>query len=139
MEEIQRNKNDSNFIDFKTARAIARKVIRKAERESWRRYVSSITQWMPVTAIWKKIHKIAGKYVRDNVPVLIHTVEMVADTKKVADILAEYFSKITRGEHLSIEFLNKTLIDEQILIDFNTDVHYSYNDAFDMRELRSAL
>ena len=32
---------------------------------------------------------------------------MVADTKKVADILAENFSKITRGEHLLIDFLNK--------------------------------
>ena len=94
---------------------------------------------MPVTAIWKKIHKIAGKYVRDNAPVLLHTGEMVADTIKVADILAEHFCKITRGERLSIDFLNKKRLDEQILIYFTTDVHYSYNDAFDMRELRSAL
>ena len=105
--KYKRNKNDSNFIAFKTARAIACKVIRKAKRESWRRYVSSITQWTPVTAIWKKIHKIAGKHVRDNAPVLLHTGEMIAGTKQVADILAEYFFKITRGEHLSIDFLNK--------------------------------
>ena len=71
--------------------------------------------------------------------VLLHTGEMVADTKKVADILAEHFSQIARGEHLSIDFLNTKRIDEQILINFTTDVHYSYNDAFDMRELRSAL
>ena len=41
----------------------------------------------------EEIHKIAGKYVKDNAPVLLHTGEMVADTKKVADILAEHFSK----------------------------------------------
>ena len=67
---------------------------------------------MPVTAIWKKIHKTAGKYVRDNAPVLIHTGERVADAKLVTDILAEYFCKITGGEHLSIDFLNRKHIDE---------------------------
>ena len=41
------------------------------------------------------------------------------------------------GEHLSIKFLNMKTIDEQILVDFSTDVHYSH--SFDMREFRSAF
>ena len=75
--------------------AECKEVIRN-KRSAWKKYkrnknytnfISSITQWMPVTTIWKKIHKIAGKYVRDNVPVLNHKGEMIADTIKVADIL----------------------------------------------------
>ena len=130
--KYKRNRTDSNFIAFKLARAVARRVIRKAKKESWRRYVSSITQWTPVTAIWKKIHKIAGKYVRDKAPVILHDGQLIADTKEVANILAEHFSKISRAEHLSAEFLNSKTRQEQVFINFNTDIHHSYNDAFSL-------
>ena len=66
---------------------------------------------------------------------LIHAREIIADIKALADNLAEYFSMSSRVEHLSVKFLSKKIINEQVLIYFNIDIHYSCNDAFDMREL----
>ncbi|XP_023232259.1 uncharacterized protein LOC111632122 [Centruroides sculpturatus] len=49
----------SNFTAFKKTNA--RRVRRQSQRDSWRKYVSSITSSTSTKAVWGKIHKINGK------------------------------------------------------------------------------
>ena len=137
--KYRRQKNDVNFIDFKRASAVARKTIRKAQKESWRMYVSTINEQTPINSIWKKIHKIAGKYIPDKAIVLHQQGNIIADPKEVAQSLATHFCSISEGKHLSKEFLTQKRIQEQVALDFSTDLHESYNDTFSMKELSSAL
>ena len=138
-QNYRRKKTDANYIDFKKANAKARRVIRLAKKESWRRYVTSINVLTPITTIWKKIHKIAGKYTPNPAPVLHHQGEKIGDPGRVAEILATHFSNISKGEHLSREFLNRKSVEEQTILDFSTDLSLPYNKPFIMKELESSL
>ena len=135
----RRDKSEVNYINFKRLSAAARRTIREAKRECWRAFVSTINSFTPITAVWQKIHKIAGKYQRNVAPVIIHNGIKIAEPKEVAEILAEHFSRISRGDHLSRTFLNHKVLEERNILDFNTQRYFSYNENFSMNELLSAL
>ena len=109
------------------------------ERESWRKYVTTINPFTPITTVWKKIQKIAGKYSPNVAPVLHYQGEDVGDPGKVANILASYFSNISKGDHLPREFLTRKVLEEQNILDFNTNIIMPYNEPFNIIELESAL
>ena len=102
--KYRRNKSEENFIDFKRTNALARRVMRSSKKECWRKYVTSINENTPVTSVWKKVHKIAGKYVTNPAPVLNIGGNVIADPEEVAEKLADHFSNISKGKHLSNEF-----------------------------------
>ena len=135
----KRNKTEVNYINFKRLSAVARRTIREAKRECWRKFVSTINSYTPITAVWQKIHKIVGKYQRNVAPIIIQNGIKIADPKEVAEILAKHFSQISRGDHLSKRFLNHKVLEERHILDFSTTRYFSYNDVFSMRELLSAL
>ena len=101
--------------------------------------MSTINSMTPISKIWKNIHKISGKYQRHNAPVLVNQGMKVADPREVAELLAEHFSRISRGEHLSRNFLDQKILEEAIEIDFSTQQYAPYNEPFTMKELLSAL
>ena len=92
-----------------------------------------------MNTIWEKVHKIAGKYAANTAPVLNIQGTSVADSASVADILAAHFSSISKGEHLSDDFLREKQRKVQMHLDFNTPLQESYNDIFNKQELESAL
>lgn len=59
----------------------------------------------PLTQIWKKIHKIAGKFVPNIELVLQHRGSVIADLVLVANELGSHFSTVSSGTHLSPTFL----------------------------------
>ena len=135
----RRNKTVANYTTFKRARAIARRTTREAKKDCWRRFVSTINSMTPISKIWSNIHKIAGKFQRNSAPVLLNQGIKVGDPREVAELLAEHFSRISRGDHLSRNFLDYKLLAETNEIDFSTEFYKSYNEPFSMKELLSAL
>ena len=93
------------YILYKQASASFRRVIRLAKTSSWQTYVSTISSETPIQSVWSRIRKISGKYVPPPSPVLHIHGEAVADPQSVADALGDYFSTLSRGTHLSPEFL----------------------------------
>ena len=113
--------------------------MRTSKKECWKSYISSINENTPMTSVWRKVHKIAGKYVTSPAPVLSIGSSVIADPEKVAEKLADHFSNISKGTHLSNEFHNIKERQEQQPIDFSTDVQEVYNDPFTLQELTSSL
>ena len=101
--------------------------------------MSTINSMTPISKIWRNIHKIAGKFQRNNTPVLLNQGIKVGDPREVAELLAEHFSRISKGNHLSRRFLDYKILAETNETDFSTQYYQSYNDPFSMKELLSAL
>ena len=137
--KYRRNKSEENFIAFKKANAIARRVMRTSKKDCWKKYVSSINENTPMTSVWRKVHKISGKYVTNPTPVLSIGGNIIANPEEVAEKLADHFSNISKGKHLSNEFHSIKIRQEQQPINFYTDIHEDYNDPFTLKELVSSL
>ena len=50
------------FIAFKHASAVLKRVVNHSKTQSWRSYVSSISSTTIISAVWRRLHKISGKY-----------------------------------------------------------------------------
>ena len=116
-----------------------RKTINISKSISWRNYVSSIISNSPLSAIWRRIHKISNKHPRSSAPVLHINNEHIANPLLRANELGTFFfSKISSGSHLPSQFTNIKLTAEQNPITFSLSTE-SYNTSFSSLELTSAL
>ena len=85
-------------IRFNRARAYCRFLIKQSRRQSWSDYVSTISHKTSLTEIWKKVHKINGKYKPPPSPVLRTAAgELLSDPGQVANELAAFLSDASRG------------------------------------------
>ncbi|MPC66481.1 hypothetical protein E2C01_060629 [Portunus trituberculatus] len=73
-------------------RARASRILKEAQRASWKAYVSSINARTPLTDVFNKVRRIAGKYSAPPPPILLSA---VADSKTVADPFAEHFASVS--------------------------------------------
>ena len=89
------HKCDHYLVQFRKARAVFRSTIKKARRISWSSFLSTINSKTPLTIVWKKIRKIAGKFMPSAPPVLKINGVSITDPKNVADNLASHFADIS--------------------------------------------
>ena len=68
--------NSRNYIEYKAARANARRIRRKCHRESWIKYVSSITSETSNKNIWQKVEKVMGIHTDSNISFLSITAKL---------------------------------------------------------------
>ncbi|GFX13681.1 putative RNA-directed DNA polymerase from transposon X-element [Trichonephila clavipes] len=59
---FQRYPTTDNLIAFKRAKALARRIRRQCQRESWIKYVSSITSSTTSQQLWRKVKAANGLY-----------------------------------------------------------------------------
>ncbi|XP_023214519.1 uncharacterized protein LOC111617469 [Centruroides sculpturatus] len=81
-----------NLVAFQKAKANARRIRRQSQRDSLRKYVSSITSSTSSKAVWDKIHKINGKYSSHSLSMLENNGTIISDIQGIADLLGETFS-----------------------------------------------
>ena len=84
-------------INFKRARAEFRNKLKKKKTQSWNEYISSINSETPLNKIWKKVHKINGKYKACNMPVLKHNGNLISDPLDVGNLMGDTLSTISKG------------------------------------------
>ena len=126
------------LISFKKARARFRRQIKKARRESWILFLSSITWKTPMTLVWTKIKKIAGKFKPSPPPVLKINGTFFSDPKIVSNIFAEHFAKVSSRDPNSV-YHDHRLREESHILDFTAHKSESYNLPFSMKEFLAAL
>ncbi|MPC78482.1 putative RNA-directed DNA polymerase from transposon X-element [Portunus trituberculatus] len=96
---LRRHRGDPQFLDaFRRCRSRARRVFNEAQRASWKAHVSSINARTPLTDVFNKVRRIAGKYSAPAPPVLLSAGQTVADPKTVADLFAEHFASVSRKD-----------------------------------------
>ncbi|GFT55192.1 putative RNA-directed DNA polymerase from transposon X-element [Trichonephila clavipes] len=67
---FRRYPTTDNLIAFKRAKALARRIRRQCQRESWIQYVSSITSSTTSQQLWRKVKAANGLYRDFNIPIL---------------------------------------------------------------------
>ena len=136
---VRRHRGDRLCLeDFRRARARARRTLKTAQKDSWRGYVSSITSLTPLTHIFNRVRKIAGKFTPSPPPVLSHGGDKVAEPKIVADLLADHFSNVSRKDPAA-PMADARTRSEALGVDFTSAGGESYNVPFSMPELKTAL
>ena len=141
LRQLKRRPSDANFVHYKRTRANARRVLKEARRMSWRHYVSSINSGSPLSLVWDKVRKIAGKSSRVSTPALKVDDTVITDQTDVANVLANSMAEVSSGASYSARF--NTLRAERerhpVLFDDDAGVELPYNLPFSRRELDSAL
>ncbi|XP_055939440.1 uncharacterized protein LOC129969057 [Argiope bruennichi] len=136
---FRRYPTSENLIAFKRARANARRIRRRSQRESWCRFISSITSFTSSKLLWKKVKAANGVYKDFSFPVLNTGNGVMSSPLDVANTLGEAFAKVSAADNYMPAFIMAKNRAERKSLRFTTRNSYSYNSEFRMNELLTAL
>ncbi|XP_055932932.1 uncharacterized protein LOC129962953 [Argiope bruennichi] len=128
-----------NLVAFKKAKALARRIRRRSQRESWIKFVSSITSSTSTKLLWKKVKAANGIYSETSIPVLKTGNLVHSSPLEVANILGHAFAQVSAIDSYSSEFLEIKNLAERLTLHFNDRNTLTYNSEFRMFELKTAL
>ena len=127
-----------NQILFLQARAAARRVRRKAQRDSWHNYVSSINSSTSSKIVWNKIKRMKGNN-SHMMSILTDNGIPLSSFHDMANLLAEHFSSVSSSTSYSPTFIRIRETAEQNAISFRPFTPGGYNCEFTEFELLKAL
>ncbi|GFY05981.1 probable RNA-directed DNA polymerase from transposon X-element [Trichonephila clavipes] len=84
---FRRYPTTDNLIAFKRAKALARRIRRQCQRESWIQYVSSITSSTTSQQLWRKVKAANGLYREFNIPILETSTALFSSPLDVANLI----------------------------------------------------
>ena len=127
-------------IEYRKAKAMARRTIREAQVTSWRNLLSTFNHRTPMAKLWDILRKFNCKgRVSRPFPVLIQDGIVVDEPVDVANTFGHYFNQLGARTTLSNEFV----LQEQALMNTmpNFDSHNdeTYNQDFTLTELYDAI
>ena len=133
-----RNPTQANHIQYKKLKAFSRYTVKKAKRDSWRNYVSSLNSNANPKTVWKAVRKLKG---RTSLP-QIHLRKddsLVTDPKGAANLLGETVAQSSSSQNYSSSFQKIKTQKEKHPLNFNSDNSEPYNRLFSLGELRASL
>ncbi|GFT35330.1 putative RNA-directed DNA polymerase from transposon X-element [Trichonephila clavipes] len=136
---FRRYPTTENLLTFKKAKANARRVRRQSQRQSWIRYVSSLTSSTSSKQLWKKVKAANGIYREFSFPILQTSNSVFSSPDEIANILGETFQSISSTASYNSSFLEIKRQAERTPINFSTRSFFPYNCNFTMTELKKAL
>ncbi|GFT57957.1 probable RNA-directed DNA polymerase from transposon X-element [Trichonephila clavipes] len=148
---FRRYPTTENLLAFKKAKANARRVRRRSQRQSWIRYVSSLTSSTSSKQLWKKVKAANGIYREFSVPILQTSDSVFSSPDEIANILGETFSEciggcgspvvksVSSAASYNSRFLEIKRQSERTPINFSTRSFFPYNSDFTITELKKAL
>ncbi|GFX80396.1 putative RNA-directed DNA polymerase from transposon X-element [Trichonephila clavipes] len=86
---FRRYPTTENLLAFKKAKRNARRVRRQSQRQSWIRYVSSLTSSTSSKQLWKKVKAANGIYQELSFPILQTSNSVFSSPVEIANILGE--------------------------------------------------
>ena len=136
---FRRYPNTVNYIAFKEARAKARKIRRKSQRESWIGYVSSITSDTSSKKVWKKVKNIMGIHTDYSISFLKENGHTITSTKNIANTIGRTLSNTSSSDSYPEPFLSTKYRSEKNILKFHSRSALNYNSNFTESELENAL
>jgi len=131
-------KLDQDKITFMIARSKMRHLVKTSQKNSWKQYVSTLTDTTPINKVWKRVKKINGKYTGMKRPILKEGNVLITGAREVANKLGDYISNISKGCQ-SNQFLHTKREQERNPTTFDEDNNETYNNLFTQAELDNAL
>ncbi|GFV44604.1 putative RNA-directed DNA polymerase from transposon X-element [Trichonephila clavipes] len=136
---FRRYPTSANLIAFKRAKALARRIRRQCQRESWIQYVSSITSSTTSQQLWRKVKAANGLYRDFNIPILETSTALYSSSLDVANLIGKTFASVSSSDSYSPAFQATKNRLERTPINFRCRQPLPYNCDFDMFELKRAL
>ena len=138
---MKRNHTVENKIRYNRARAKCKYICNISRKESWIKYVSSLTKTLNLHEVWKKVKKIGGKFASNPHPSLLSRTnnEIITEHATVANMLASSFASVSGHHNYTPEFVRLKNVAEARPLNFNTVCNDQYNLPFTMTELNSTL
>ncbi|GBM84021.1 putative RNA-directed DNA polymerase from transposon X-element, partial [Araneus ventricosus] len=128
-----------NHVAFKRAKALARRIRRRSQRESWINFVSSITSSTSSKQLWKKVKAANGIYHEFSIPVLNAGNVTHSDPLDIANTLGHAFAQVSATDSYSPDFVAIKNRSERTPLRFTARNTLPYNSEFRMFELETAL
>ena len=140
LNRFRRSHSTAHLMQYKEAKAKARRTIRQAKKESWEKLLHLFNVNTPLHQLWGIIRKFTRKerYQRP-LPVLNVAGNMIDSPFEVANILGQFFSDISSSLHYRPSFRQQERdMSEQIpsFVSLNDEV---YNDTFTLHELQESI
>ena len=139
LRRYNRTKSLFDKVELKRATAFARFVKRRARKNSWNKFVSSINKDTPMSKIWKRIGKLNRKYPPSRPPSLMTNGILHQDPEIVCNILGEHVANISSNRSYSPMFLPAKARAESNVLNFHTRIQEPYNDPISMNEIQCCL
>lgn len=135
----KRNSTEDNFIEMQTAKIECKRVIAKAKKEQWTKYVNDIDGYEDLSAVYKRINKMKKGYRPPNSVLKVNNKTIITNQAK-ADALASHFAKIGSREGLTPEMRAHREAAERSVPIWDPPVRrMDINRPLSMDELESAL
>lgn len=138
---FRRYPTSENLIKFKLAKANARRIRRQSQKESWEKYVSSITPAVSSKQLWVKVRKAMGLYSTHSISVVEENGQIVTDTVDIANTIGRSFSAVSSSATYPDTFQRLKRRAESHPINFSSgrDIELPYNCCFTEDELIRCL
>ncbi|GBL79153.1 hypothetical protein AVEN_92399-1 [Araneus ventricosus] len=116
-----------NLVAFKRARAFARRIRRRSQRESWIKFVSYIASSTSSKQLWKKVKAANGVYKEFSIPVLNTGHASYSSPLDVANILGQTFAQVSAVDSYSPAFVAIKNRAERMPLTFSSRQSFPYN------------
>lgn len=133
---VERRPNPTNIIDFRRLSAKAKRIIKNAKRDSWRKFCKHLSADTPTGQVWRVIRSMNGKGsgASSDVPLEINgTIMQNASTK--ADILADNLWHVVGEDSADISPEEVDMILEAK----GSTSENNFNTRFTMEELKTNI
>lgn len=132
-------KKISLVIDLRRSHYTAQKIIKKAKRESWEKFLDSINDDSNLNVLWRKMNRLCGQK-KTNETTLVDGDKIITNEKTVAERLASYFYEQSATNNYPKDFIKKKSKQEKIPVKHNFDNNdHKYNERFSLQELLTAI
>lgn len=140
--QLRKSPVEEHVIVYKRLRARARRVIKEAKKESWRKFCGTIGVETTVGQLWGMVHKMTGINRSRTMPVLVQGEVESVSCKEKANLLVKTYQRVHSSNNVSREGQlrrGQMLEQEGYKLRANTDNNDVFNVFFSMQELKRAI
>jgi len=113
--KFQNCPTDSNWVKYKACVAIAKKTVKTAKLDDYKKFLESINSDPDSKSFWGKIKSLEGKPARSKEIILLEGDDVVTDQEIVSNILGSTFSENSSDNKKPFRFLNSLLSREDAI------------------------
>src|SRR6218665_3396069 len=101
---LQRTRSLVDAEEYMRIKGVTQKVIKNAQRDSWREYCSGLNDRTKIGQVWVTLRKMSGARSRPAMPTLKKDGVNYTTNKEKAELFGKYFSGVSGNSGHSVEF-----------------------------------
>ena len=143
LRNFYKSPSQRNLDVLRNSRAQARRVLKSAKRESWRKFVQGLKLDLrpSIKKTWRVIRNISGKTSSASIQHLKRGNDVISNKREIANSIAANFAHNSSCANYTPDFVKHQLKEESKRLRFGTKraASMAYNVPFNSKELESAL